>query len=45
MADLLDHLTINPNQFGGLPCIRGMRIRATGVLALFAGAEPERAPP
>jgi len=25
MADLLDRITINPNQCGGRPCIRGMR--------------------
>ncbi|HEY4595288.1 MAG TPA: DUF433 domain-containing protein, partial [Thermoanaerobaculia bacterium] len=36
MADLLDRITINPNQCGGRPCIRGMRIRVTDVLDLLA---------
>ncbi len=35
-ADLLDRITINPNQCGGRPCIRGMRIRVSDVLALLA---------
>lgn len=29
-------ITSNPNQCGGKPCIRGMRIRVTDVLALLA---------
>ena len=33
---LLERITINPNQCGGRPCIRGMRIRVTDVLDLFA---------
>jgi len=36
MTDLLDRITINPNQCGGRPCIRGMRIRVTDVLELLA---------
>jgi uncharacterized protein (DUF433 family) len=36
MADLLDRITINPNQCGGRPCIRGMRIRVSDVLELLA---------
>lgn len=36
MADLLKRITINPNQCGGRPCIRGMRIRVIDVLELFA---------
>jgi uncharacterized protein (DUF433 family) len=36
MANLLDRITINPNHCGGRPCIRGMRIRVTDVLALLA---------
>lgn len=39
MADLLDRITINPNQCGGRPCIRGMRIRVTDVLDLLAGRQ------
>ncbi len=36
MANLMDRITINPDQFGGRPCIRGMRIRVVDVLYLFA---------
>jgi len=36
MPNLLDRITINPNQCGGRPCIRGMRIRVTDVLDLYA---------
>ena len=36
MTDLINRITINPKQCGGRPCIRGMRIRVTDVLDLFA---------
>ncbi len=36
MANLIDRITINPEQCGGRPCIRGMRIRVIDVLDLFA---------
>jgi uncharacterized protein (DUF433 family) len=36
MTNLLDRVTINPEQCGGRPCIRGMRIRVIDVLDLFA---------
>jgi uncharacterized protein (DUF433 family) len=36
MANLLERITINPKQCGGRPCIRGMRIRVSDVLELFA---------
>jgi uncharacterized protein (DUF433 family) len=36
MANLMDRITINPEQCGGRPCIRGMRIRVIDVLDLFA---------
>jgi uncharacterized protein (DUF433 family) len=36
MANLLERITINPQQCGGRPCIRGMRIRVSDVLDLFA---------
>ena len=36
MSDLLQRITINPKQCGGRPCIRGMRIRVSDVLDLFA---------
>ncbi len=32
----LSRITINPNQCGGRPCIRGMRIRVTDILELLA---------
>ena len=33
---LLERITVNPKQCGGRPCIRGMRIRVSDVLDLFA---------
>ncbi|WP_427156815.1 DUF433 domain-containing protein [Aliinostoc sp. HNIBRCY26] len=36
MSNLLSRITINPKQCGGRPCIRGMRIRVSDVLGLFA---------
>jgi uncharacterized protein (DUF433 family) len=36
MPELIDRITINPDQCGGRPCIRGMRIRVVDVLDLFA---------
>ena len=36
MTDLLERITIDPEQCGGRPCIRGMRIRVADVLDLFA---------
>jgi uncharacterized protein (DUF433 family) len=36
MTNLLDRITINPDQCGGRPCIRGMRIRVTDILDLYA---------
>ena len=34
--NLLERITVNPKQCGGRPCIRGMRIRVSDVLDLFA---------
>lgn len=31
-----ERITINPNQCGGRPCIRGMRIRVIDILDLLA---------
>jgi uncharacterized protein (DUF433 family) len=39
---LLDRITINPNQCGGRPCIRGMRIRVKDVLEMLAARVPEK---
>lgn len=36
MPDLLERITVNSEQCGGRPCIRGMRIRVIDVLDLFA---------
>lgn len=33
---LLSRITVNPQQCGGRPCIRGMRIRVSDVLDLYA---------
>ncbi|NBC64879.1 MAG: DUF433 domain-containing protein [Bacteroidetes bacterium] len=36
MSNWKKRITVNPNQCGGRPCIRGMRIRVIGVLDLLA---------
>jgi uncharacterized protein (DUF433 family) len=36
VSDLLHRITIDPEQCGGRPCIRGMRIRVTDILDLYA---------
>ena len=36
MAEVIDRITVNPEQCGGRPCIRGMRIRVVDILDLFA---------
>jgi len=36
MSELLERIAINLGQCGGRPCIRGMRIRVSDVLGLFA---------
>ena len=38
----LNRITFNPNQCGGRPCIRGMRIRVTDVLEMLAGGASEQ---
>ena len=38
-SDLLARITIDPDQCGGRPCIRGMRIRVVDVLQLLAAGE------
>ena len=38
-SSLLERITINPQQCGGRPCIRGMRIRVVDVLELLAAGE------
>lgn len=34
-------ITVNPNQMGGVPCIRGLRIPVATVLRLLAGGQTE----
>jgi uncharacterized protein (DUF433 family) len=36
MIYLADRITVNPEQCGGRPCIRGLRIRVSDVLDLLA---------
>ena len=36
MSYIADRITVNPEQCGGRPCIRGMRIRVVDVLDLLA---------
>ena len=36
MAELNERITINLEQCGGRPCIRGMRIRVIDILDLYA---------
>ncbi len=37
----LDRVTFNPNQCGGRPCIRGMRIRVKDILEMLASGASE----
>ena len=39
---MIDCITFNPNQCGGRPCIRGMRIRVKDVLGMLAARVPEQ---
>ena len=34
--EIVDRITVDPEECGGRPCVRGMRIRVAGVLGLFA---------
>lgn len=43
MAAVADRITVDPEQCGGRPCIRGMRIRVQDILDLLAnGLSPEQ---
>ncbi len=37
----MDRITFNPNQCGGRPCVRGMRVRVKDVLDLLAAGVSE----
>ena len=43
-SERLSRIKINDGQFGGRPCIRGMRIRVTDVLELLGTAQKQKAP-
>lgn len=36
MTEIADRITVDPDQCGGRPCVRHMRIRVTDVLDLLA---------
>jgi uncharacterized protein (DUF433 family) len=36
MEEILKRITFNPEQCGGRPCIRGMRIRVSDILQLYS---------
>lgn len=38
----LERITINPDQCGGRPCVRGMRIRVKDVLDMLAGGATQQ---
>jgi uncharacterized protein (DUF433 family) len=38
----LDRITFDPEQCGGCPCIRGMRIRVKDILEMLAARVPEQ---
>jgi uncharacterized protein (DUF433 family) len=43
MMSVADRITVDPDQCGGRPCVRGMRIRVSDVLDLLAaGLTPEQ---
>ncbi len=37
-----ERITVNPDQMGGVPCIRGLRIPVATVLRMLAGGLSER---
>ena len=38
----MERITVNPNQCGGRPCIRGMRLRVKDVLDMLASGVGEK---
>lgn len=43
MAEVSERITVDPEQCGGRPCIRGMRIRVIDILDLLSnGLSPEQ---
>jgi uncharacterized protein (DUF433 family) len=41
-AAIIERITVNPNQMGGVPCIRGLRISVATVLRMLAGGMSEQ---
>ena len=41
-ATNFERITVNPNQMGGAPCIRGLRIPVATVLRMLAGGMSEQ---
>ncbi len=37
-----ERITVNPNQMGGVPCVRGLRIPVATVLRMLAGGLAEQ---
>ena len=37
MNSRLDRITVDPDVFGGRPCIRGLRVRVKDILDMLAG--------
>jgi len=42
MGDWQQRITFNPEQCGGRPCIRGMRIRVKDILEMLAGGASQQ---
>ena len=43
MVELAERITVDPEQCGGRPCVRGLRIRVSDVLDLLAnGLTPQQ---
>ena len=41
-ATNFERITVNPNQMGGVPCVRGLRIPVATVLRMLAGGMTEQ---
>ena len=41
-ATNFERITVNPNQMGGVPCIRGLRIPVATVIRMLAGGMTEQ---
>jgi uncharacterized protein (DUF433 family) len=41
-VNYLDRITVDPEQCGGRPCIRGMRIRVKDILDMLGGGASEQ---